>query len=187
MEHVPIFKSSKLEGSYVGRWLFIHTVLLPSPRAILRALPTSPNRNSVPMRQHFFPLSPPTTTIYFASINMTILGTSYVWNHPGFCPFVSGLCLQDSPKWQHLSEHPVFGRLHNIPFVWIDYILFVCSCMDMLISPFAYWKYCCYEPGVHIHVCLSPCFELFCVHTLKWTFWIKQTQKPSLKPQLLPP
>ena len=84
--HVPIFKSSKLEGSYVEYFLFIHVVLLPSPPAILRALSTSQNQNSVPMRQHFFPLSLLTTTIYFVSINMTILGTSCGWNHPGFCP-----------------------------------------------------------------------------------------------------
>ena len=81
----------------------------------------------------------------------------------------------------------LFLRLHNSPFVWIYYILLVNSSKDMLIPPFACQKYCCYEPGVHIHVCMSPCFEFFCVHTLKWTFWIKQTQKPSLKPQLLPP
>ena len=97
--HVPTFKSSKLKGSYVGHLLFIHSILLLSPPAVLRMLSTSQNWNSVPVKQHFFPLSPLTTTIYFVSINMTIPGTSYGWNHPGFCPLVSGLCLQDSCKW----------------------------------------------------------------------------------------
>ena len=99
---------------------------------ISRTLFTLQSWNSKPIKQQLPippPLGPWQSPLYFLSLNLIILGTSYKWNHTYFCLFVSGLLhLTSCPHNVVVCVRISFLRLNDT----LSYVCTTCISMDIL-------------------------------------------------------
>ena len=112
---------------------------------------------SIPIKQQL-PVSsshqPLATTIYFVSLSLTTLGTSFKWNHTVFlfCDWLIEFSMTSSRLIQVIAYVRIsfLFKAEKYSIVCIYHILFLHQWTFGFLLPFDYCEYCCYEHGLQI-------------------------------------